>query len=140
VEARYAGREIRTREAIEQTKIVVVATLMEPGTVSPGPPGTQHVDNAAFRVDRTLSPPASGAPSISGNVRVSYARQVFPESRAEAELQRGASYLLFCTVLAPGRLHATKIVPHSDDAVRVVAAAFEAGARQGADPASERFA
>jgi len=140
VEAKYTGHELRTRHAIEQTTIVLAATLVEPGTMSPGPPGEQHVDNAAFRVERTLSPAASGGKPISGNVRVSYSRQTFPEAHAEAELQRGTPYLLFCTILGPRRLHATKIVPDSEDAVRVVSAAFEGGARHGADPASERFA
>jgi hypothetical protein len=140
MEARYAGRDMRTRTAIEQTSVVVVATLTEPGTPSPGPPGTQHIDGARFRVERTLSPAAGGAASVSGDVRVSYSRQVLPQAKAEAELERGSSYVLFCAVLAPGRLDAVKIVPHSDEAVRVVAAAFEGGAQHGTDPASQRFA
>ena len=139
-EGRHPGRSIRTRDAIEQTSVVVVGTLVEPGTVSPGPPGTQHVDNAVFRIDRTLTPQEGTAPRVSGTVRVSYNRQVFPESSAEAPLERGSSYVLFSTVHSPQRLHALKIVPHSEEATRVVASAFGDGARHSGDTSGDRIA
>jgi hypothetical protein len=140
VAGRHPGRSIRTRDAIEQTSIVVVGTLVEPGTVSPGPPGSQHVDNAVFRIERTLTPSEGTVPRVSGNVRVSYTRQVFPQASAEAPLERGASYVLFSTVQSPQQLHALKIVPHSDEAARVVATAFGDGARHSGDPSADRIA
>jgi hypothetical protein len=140
VEVKYTGRSIRTREAIEQTAVVVVGTLVEPGTVSPGPPGSQHVDNAVFRIERTLTPSEGAAPRVAGTVRVSYNRQVFPPSSAEAPLERGSSYVLFSAVHSPQKLNALKIVPSSDEAARVVATAFGDGARHLSDPSSNRIA
>lgn len=129
MEARYPGRAIRTRDAIERTAAVVIGTLVEPGVVSPGPPGAHDVDDASFRIERMLTPPAAGVATISGTVKVSYTQQVFPEAEAEAPLERGRPYVLFCTAPAPKRLYALKVVPHSEDAVRVVASAFAGGAR-----------
>ncbi|HJZ76276.1 MAG TPA: hypothetical protein VKE51_31290 [Vicinamibacterales bacterium] len=140
MDARYPGRAIRTRDAIEQTAVVVVGTLVEPGTLSPGPPGTQHVDNAVFRIERTLTPSEGTSPRVAGTVRVSYTRQVFPAAAAEAALERGSSYVLFSTIKSPQQLNAIKIVPSSDEAARVVASAFGDGARHSSDPASSRMA
>jgi hypothetical protein len=139
MEAQHPGRSLRTRDAIERTSIVVLGTLVEPGTVSPGPPGSQHIDNAGFRIERTLTPAEGASTKISDNVRVSYTRQVFPQASAEAPLERGSSYVLFCTVHSPQRLHALKIVPHSEDAVRVVASAFAGGARHAGDTSADRI-
>jgi hypothetical protein len=118
--------KLRTRDAISQTTHVLAATLVESGSLSPGPPGAQHVDGARFRVDQTLSP-GSSAP-LSGTLTVSYTRQVLPERSADPELRRGSKYVLFGT-LTGRRLHALKIVPYSEDTVRIVASAFAAGAR-----------
>ena len=120
-------RQLRTRDAIAQTTHVLAATLLESGTLSPGPPGAQHVDGARFRVDQTLSPPGDSAPP-SGTLIVSYTRQVLPAQTADPELRRGSKYILFGT-LRGRRLHALKIVPDSEDTVRIVASAFAAGAR-----------
>ena len=125
MESTYPGREVRTRDAIERTNIVVVASLVEPGVISPGPPGAHDIDNAKFRVERTLTP--AGAPQVGREIRVAYTRQVIPASRAEAQLERGQSYLLFATVLAPRKLYALKIVPHSDEATKMVASTFRGG-------------
>lgn len=134
VEAKHPGTSIRTREAIERTSVVVIGTLVEPGTLSPGPPGAHRIDDAAFRIERTLTPGPAGVPPVSGTVKVSYTRQVFPEAEAEAQLERGRPYVLFCTVHSPQRLHALKVVPHSEEVDRVVASAFDGGARHaGAD-------
>ena len=89
-------------------------------------PGAHFVNGARFRVDQTLSP-GSAAP-LSGTLTVSYIRQVLPPRSADPELQRGSKYILFGT-LTGRRLHALKIVPHSDEAVRIVASALAAGAR-----------
>jgi hypothetical protein len=140
VEARYPGGTIRTRDAIERTSIVVLGTLVEAGKSSPGPPGARHIDDAGFRIERTLTPAGSSVPAVSGTVKLSYTQQVFPESKAEAPLQRGATFVLFCTVTAPRRLHALKIVPHSEESVRVVASAFESGLRHTADTSGDRIA
>jgi hypothetical protein len=140
VEAKHPGRAIRTRDAIEQTSVVVLGTLVEPGTVSPGPPGAQHIDDAGFRIERTLTPAGSGAQAVSGNVRVSYTRQVSPPAEAEPALERGAKFVLFCTIHSPRRLHALKVVPHSEEAVRVVASAFDNGARHPRDTSGDRIA
>jgi len=140
VQARLPGTAIRTREAIEKTAVVVLGRLVEQGTISPGPPGAQHVDDAQFRIERTLTPREGAAPSVSGTVRVSYTQRVFPEAKAEAPLERNASYVLFCTVHTPRRLHALKIIPHSEETVRIVASAFGAGARHAAPTASGRIA
>lgn len=134
MEARHPGRQIRTTDAIERTSVVVLATLVAPGMVSPGPPGAQHVDDAGFRVERTLTPGGGRAPAVSGNVKVSYTRQIYPEAEADAALERGGKYVLFCTAHSAKRLHALKIVPHTDEALRVVASAFEGGARHGEAP------
>jgi hypothetical protein len=132
VETKLPGIELRTREAIEQSGVVVVGTLVDPGVVSPGPPGEQDIDDATFRIERTLSPAGAGAPHASGTVKLSYSRRVFPESAAEAAMERGQSYVLFCTKPAQKRLYALKAVPHSEDAVRVVVAAFSAGVKHAA--------
>ena len=138
--AKLPGQAIRTREAIERTTVVLLGRLVEQGGASPGPPGAQDVDDAQFRIERTLTPGGSAAPSVSGTVRVSYTRRVFPESKAEAPLERNASYVLFCTVHSPKRLHALKIIPHSEETVRIVASAFGAGARHAAPTGSDRIA
>jgi len=141
VEARYLGRGLRTRDAIERTSVVVVATLVEPGTLSPGPPGAQRIDEATFRIDDTLTPSgAASGPGSGRTVKLSYLRQVFPEAEAEAPLERGQRYVLFCTQMDARGLNALKIVPHSDEAVRVVASAFRGGARHSAPDAGERMA
>ena len=140
MEVRHPGREIRTREAIERTSVVVVGTLVEPGIVSPGPPGAHDIDDAGFRIDRTLTPTAAGTSPVSGTVRVWYTRQVFPEAAAEAALERGRPYVLFCTIQSPQRLFALKIVPHSEEAVRVVASAFDSGARHASGDSGGRVA
>ena len=140
MEARLPGTAIRMRDAIERSTIVVLGTLLEAGVVSPGPPGAHHVDGARFRIDRTLTPgEASGAP-ITGAVTVSYTRQVLPESRAEASLEINRAYVLFCTVHSPKRLHALKIIPHSEETARIVASAFGGGARHAARPSPDRTA
>jgi hypothetical protein len=140
VNAKLPGTAVRTREAIERTTVVLLGRLLEQGGASPGPPGAQHVDNARFRIERTLTPGGSAAPSISGEVRVSYTRRVFPQSKAEAPLEPNASYVLFCTVHSPKRVHALKIIPHSEETVRIVASAFSAGARHAAPITSDRIA
>jgi hypothetical protein len=61
-------------------------------------------------------------------VKVSYLRQVYPVCTAST-LERGRRYVFFCTRLGAQELHAVKIMPHSEDAVRVVASAFQGGAR-----------
>ena len=136
---RFPGRQIRTTDAIERTSVVVVARLAAPGVVSPGPPGAHHVDDARFTVVRTLTPSGVPAPRISGTVKVSYTRQVFPESEADTPLEQGAGYVLFCTMHTPTRLHALKILPHNEETTRVVASAFEAGTRH-QDAGRERLA
>jgi hypothetical protein len=140
VEARHPGGEIRTREAIEQTTVVLIGTLVEPGILSPGPPGAHAIDDATFRIDRTLTPTAAGTSPVSGTVRVSYTRQLFPEASAEAPLERGRSYVLFCTIQSPQRLFALKIVPDNEEAVRVVASAFDGGARHSSGDPGDRVA
>jgi hypothetical protein len=140
VEARLPGTAIRMRDAIERTTVVVLGTLLEPGVVSPGPPGAHHVDGARFRVDRTLTPGETSATPITGTVTVSYTRQVLPESRAEAPLEPNRPYVLFCTVHSPRRLHALKIIPHSEETARIVASAFGGGARHGVRPSPDRTA
>jgi len=139
VEAGHPGRTIRTRDAIEQTTFVLVGTLVEPGTPSPGPPGAHRIDEARFRVEQVLTP-STGAPPPSGTFALSYIRQVFPEPVAEAEPQRGGRYVLFCTLKAGQRLHALKVVPHSEEAVRVVASAFGGGARHAGGDSGDRLA
>jgi hypothetical protein len=135
VQANNTGTEMRTRDAIEQTSIVVIATLVQPGVVSAGPPGAHHIDDAGFRVERALTPPAGAASPVAANVKVSYTRQVYPEAIAEPPLERGRRYVLFCNIHSRLRLHALRIVPHSEETVRVVARAFDAGARHsGGDP------
>lgn len=140
MDARHPGRAIRTNEAIEQTSVVVMGTLVEPGTVSPGPPGAHDIDDATFRIDRTLTPAAGGSATVSGTVKISYTRQVLPEAEAEAQLERGRQYVLFCTVHSGQRLHALKAVPHSEEAVRVVASAFGSGARHAVRDSGTRIA
>lgn len=138
MESPYPGREIRTRDAIERTNVVVIASLVEPGVVSPGPPGAHDIDGARFRVERTLTP--DGAPQVGREITVAYTRQVVPPARAEAQLERGRSYLLFANVLAPRRLYALKVVPHSDEAARLVASAFSGGARHAVRDTDARLA
>lgn len=138
--AKLPGTAVRTREAIERTTVVLLGRLLDQGGASPGPPGAQHVDNARFRIDRTLTPGGGATPSISGTVRVSYTRRVFPQSKAEAALEPNATYILFCTVHSPKRLHALKIIPHSEETVRIVASAFGGGARHPTPTASDRIA
>jgi len=132
-------RQIRTRDAIERTTHVVVGRLIEPGTISPGPPGAHHIDEAKFRIEQTLTPRDMAAP-ISGTVALSYTRQVLPKAHADPELQRGGRYLLFATAKPGRRLHALKIVAHSEEAVRVVASAFAGGARHAAEGPHARLA
>jgi len=132
VEARYTGRTLRTREAIERTAVVVIGRLVEPGKARLGPPGASRISHARFDVERVLTPSAaSTAPP--GAYRVSYNRQTLPESEAEAALQRGERYVLFCTAHPGKQLDALKIVPYSEEANRVVVAAFSAGARHAAE-------
>jgi hypothetical protein len=133
------NRQIRTSDAIERTTHVVVGTLIETGTISPGPPGAHHVDEAKFRIERVLTPRGT-APPISGTVSLSYTRQVLPEAHADPELQRGTKYVLFGTSKPGRRLHALKIVPHSDEAVRVVASAFAGGAKHSSGGSHARLA
>ena len=128
MEPKHPGTGIRTRDAIEQTAIVVSGTLMDAGTLSPGPPGAHRIDNAKFRVEEVLTP-TTAAPLQSGTLALSYLRQVVPASVAEAEPQPGNRYVLFCTLKPGRRLHALKILPHSGEAVRIVASAFEGGAQ-----------
>lgn len=131
MDVKHPGAGIRTRDAIEQSAVVVIGTLLEAGTASPGPPGAHRIDNAKFRVDEILTP-TSKEPIASNTMAVSYLRQVMPAAAAEAPLQTGMRYVLFCT-LKPGRqLHALKLVPHSTEAVRIVANAFETGAQHSA--------
>jgi hypothetical protein len=131
VEAKYPGSGIRTRDAIEQTGLVVAGTLVEVGTPSPGPPGAHRFDNARFRVEEILTP-VSNEPLPGNALSLSYIRQVIPESAAEIAPQAGRRYVLFCT-LKPGRqMHALKMLPHSAEVVRMVASAFETGARHSA--------
>ena len=132
-------RHIRTRDAIERTTHVVAGTLIDTGTISPGPPGAHHIDEAKFRIEQVLTPRGT-APSISGAVALSYTRQVLPEAHADPELQRGGRYVLFGTAKPGRRFHAIKILPHSDDAVRVVASAFAAGARHSGESPHARLA
>jgi hypothetical protein len=122
---------IRTRDAIEQTAIVVAGTLTDAGTPSPGPPGAHRIDNAKFRVEQVLTP-TSKEDVRSDTMTMSYLRQVIPASVAEAPPQAGQRYVLFCTLKPGRRLHALKILPHSNEAVRIVASAFESGARHSA--------
>ena len=131
MEANHPGTGIRTRDAIEQTGLVVAGTLVAVGTPSPGPPGAHRIDNARFRVEEILTPMAS-EPLQSNTLTLSYIRQVLPESAAEAAPQVGRRYVLFCTLKPGQKLHALKMLPHSADAVRVVASAFESGARHSA--------
>jgi hypothetical protein len=131
VEAKHPGTDIRTRDAIEQTAIVVVGTLVEAGTLSPGPPGAHRIDNARFRVEEVLTP-MSNEPQLRNTLSLSYLRQVLPESAAEIAPQPGHRYVLFSTLKPGKKLHALKIVPHSAEAVRVVASAFGAGAAHSA--------
>jgi hypothetical protein len=139
VEARYQGRALRIRDAIEQTSVVVTGALVEPGTPSPGPPGAHRIDDATFRIDSALTPGASSASSQT--VKLSYLRQVFPESEAEAPLEPGQRYVLFCIEMGSnGGLSVIKIVPQSDETLRVVANAFQAGARHGRAESGERMA
>lgn len=140
MEARYPGGAVRTRDAIERTSIVVLATLVEAGKSSPGPPGSRDIDDASFRIERSLTPQGAGVPAVSGTVKVSYTQQVFPQSKAEAPLQRGARFVLFCTVTAPRQLHALKIVPHSEESLRIVASAFQSGARHTGGTSADRIA
>jgi len=140
VEARHPGAELRTRDAIEQTTVVLTGTLVDPGVVSAGPPGAHAIDAATFRIDRTLTPTAAGTSPVAGTVRVSYNRQLFPEASAEAPLERGRSYVLFASILSPQRLFALKIVPHNEEAVRVVASAFDGGARHSSGDPGDRIA
>jgi hypothetical protein len=140
VEARYPGGTIRTRDAIERSAIVLLGTLVEAGKSSPGPPGARHIDDARIRIERTLTPAGSGVPAVSGTVKVSYTQQVFPQAKAEAPLERGAKFVLFCTVTAPRQLHALKIVPHSEESVRVVASAFNSGGRHMGNTSGDRIA
>lgn len=140
VEARYPGGKIRTRDAIEQTAVVILGTLAQAGTASPGPPGARHIDGARVRVERTLTPAGPGVPAVSGTVSVSYTQQVFPQSKAEAPLEPGAKVLMFCTVTGPQHLHAIKIVPHSEESVRIVASAYEGGARHAGGVPGDRIA
>ena len=140
MEDRHPGGEIRTREAIEQTAVVLVGTLVDPGLVSPGPPGAHAIDDATFRIDRTLTPTAAGTSPVSGTVRVSYNRQLFPQASAEAPLERGRSYVLFASILSPQKLFALKIVPNNEESVRVVASAFDGGARHSTGDPGDRIA
>lgn len=127
---RYPGRAVRTRDAIEQTTQVLSGTITGTGNVSPGPPGAHDIDGATLRVDQVLTPNASTGVTPGQTVSLSYTRQVFPESEAEAELQQGQRYVLFCR--SHGRaVVALKAVPHSREQLRIVASAFRAGARHG---------
>jgi hypothetical protein len=124
-------RQMRTRDAIEQTTHVLVATLVETGTLSPGPPGAHHVDGAKFHVEQVLTP-RTGTTQPSGTLTVSYTRHVLPEAHADPELRSGSKYVLFGTLKSGRRLHALKVVPHSEEALRIVASAFASGARHAA--------
>lgn len=128
MEARYPGRSLRTRDAIQRTGLVVVGTLVEPGTVTLGPPGASRIDRATFNVEQVLTPSAGGT-TPPGRYALSYIRQTLPESSADSALRRGERYVLFCTVMPGKRLDALKVVPYSDEAGRIVASAFSAGAR-----------
>lgn len=139
MDARYPGGTIRTRDAIERTTHVFLGTLVEPGSLSLGPPGAQRIDDAKFLVEQTLTP-AAGAAAPNGTYRLSYYRQVLPESTTEAQPQRGGRYVLFCTLKAGRQLHAIKVVPHSEEAVRIVASAFGGGARHAATDRGDRLA
>ena len=132
MEANHPGKGLRTRDAIEQSALVVAGTLVEVGTPSPGPPGAHRMDNARFRVEQILTP-MSSEPLQGNTLSLSYLRQVLPESAAEAAPQAGQRYILFCTLKPGRRLHALKMLPHSSEAVRIVASAFESGARHAAD-------
>ncbi len=131
MEAKHPGTGIKTRDAIEQTAVVVVGTLVEAGTLSPGPPGAHRIDNAKVRVEELLTP-RSNEPVLRSTLSVSYLRQVLPESAAEIAPQPGRRYVLFCTLKPGGRLHALKVLPHSAEAVAIVARAFESGAAHSA--------
>jgi hypothetical protein len=135
VDSIYLGQGLRTRDAIKRTSVVVGATLVEP----PGRPGSG--DGATVRIDEILTP-ADVAPNAAAvwsgrTVKVSYLRQVFPECPASS-LERGRRYVFFCTRIAEAELHALKIMPHSEDAVRVVASAFEGGARHAMGSSPQR--
>ena len=123
---------MRTRDAIEQSGVVVAGTVVDPGTPSAGPHDERPIDNARFRVEEILTPMAGARRAPRETVTLSYVRHAQPGVAAEHAPEAGRRYILFCTLEPQRQMHALKMLPHSPDVARMVASNFESGARHSA--------
>jgi hypothetical protein len=130
--SRYPGAGLRTRDAIEQSGVVVAGTVVDPGAPAAGLHGERPIDNARFRVEEILTPMSGARRALRETVTLSYVRHAQPGSAPEHAPQAGRRYILFCTLEPQRQMHALKMLPHSPDAARMVASSFESGARHSA--------
>ena len=129
--SKYPGARMRTRDAIEQSGVVVAGTVVDAGT-PPGPHDERPINNARFRVEEILTPMAGSPRPPRETLTLSYVRHGQPGPAAEHAPQAGRRYVMFCTLEPRRQMHALKMLPHSPDVARMVASSFESGARHSA--------
>lgn len=101
----FVADKVEMSSAVESSVAIVVAEMIDPGTLDLGPPGQALHANAKIKVVSCL------AGTISGEQTVTFFSQRSPEATAEGVPVKGEKYVFFLQQLSPRSLHAVKVLP-----------------------------
>jgi hypothetical protein len=99
------GSALDSRSAAQTADAIVVAEIVEPGQLDPGPPGHALHSSGRIRIVKNLRGKLAGVKTIE------FLSQRFPETAAERIPVAGERHILFLRKLPSGSFQAIKMLP-----------------------------